>query len=158
MHVLTGVRCPTCNSPSPERHPAVQWEGEVHLCRDLWHSPTAAEIEARDEAPRMAAEVGTMSKASEWARRYVGLVREREVLDHDIHDMRLVWHGGAKQRQVAIVQASAHGGVALQVQHAHLSAVEAIAFARWILDTFGEASVAESPRVGQAAEAPGGLP
>lgn len=30
-------RCPTCNSPSPELHPAVQWEGEVQICHDDWH-------------------------------------------------------------------------------------------------------------------------
>ena len=29
--------CPTCGSPSPERHPAVQWEGEVHICVDDFH-------------------------------------------------------------------------------------------------------------------------
>jgi hypothetical protein len=31
-------RCPTCDSPSPERHPAMQWEGEVQPCRDSWHT------------------------------------------------------------------------------------------------------------------------
>jgi len=30
-------RCPTCDSPSPELHPSVQWEGEVQPCRDEWH-------------------------------------------------------------------------------------------------------------------------
>jgi hypothetical protein len=39
-------RCPTCNSGHPERHPAVQHEGEVHLCRDPYHRPSAEEIEA----------------------------------------------------------------------------------------------------------------
>lgn len=34
-------RCPTCTSPSPELHPAVQYEGEVEVCRDSWHSPIA---------------------------------------------------------------------------------------------------------------------
>jgi hypothetical protein len=30
-------RCPTCDSPDPKRHPAVQWEGEVQWCKDAWH-------------------------------------------------------------------------------------------------------------------------
>lgn len=34
--------CPRCGSPSPERHPAVQCEGEVELCTDDFHMrPTA---------------------------------------------------------------------------------------------------------------------
>jgi len=33
-------KCPTCQSPNPKHHPAVQWGGEVHLCRDQWHKPT----------------------------------------------------------------------------------------------------------------------
>ena len=40
-------KCPTCQSSNPSFHPAVQHEGEVHLCRDPWHKPTAAEIEAK---------------------------------------------------------------------------------------------------------------
>ena len=31
-------RCPTCTSPSPELHPAMQHEGEVQPCRDDWHN------------------------------------------------------------------------------------------------------------------------
>lgn len=34
-------RCPTCNSPAPHMHPAVQYEGEVELCIDDFHlTPT----------------------------------------------------------------------------------------------------------------------
>ena len=28
---------PTCKSPHPSLHPAVQFEGEVQPCRDSWH-------------------------------------------------------------------------------------------------------------------------
>ena len=30
-------RCPRCDSPQPHLHPAVQWEGEVHICPHEWH-------------------------------------------------------------------------------------------------------------------------
>jgi len=34
-------RCPTCNSPAPHLHPAVQFEGEVEICKDAYHQPSA---------------------------------------------------------------------------------------------------------------------
>lgn len=33
-----GRICPTCGSTAPERHPAVQYEGEVSPCRDSFHN------------------------------------------------------------------------------------------------------------------------
>lgn len=34
-------KCPTCESPKPHLHPAVQFEGEVHTCIDDFHlTPT----------------------------------------------------------------------------------------------------------------------
>lgn len=32
------MRCPTCDSPSPELHPAIQCGGEVEVCHDPFHA------------------------------------------------------------------------------------------------------------------------
>lgn len=34
---LRSARCPSCDSPDPKRHPAMQHGGEVQLCFDAWH-------------------------------------------------------------------------------------------------------------------------
>ncbi|MCF7551003.1 hypothetical protein [Pseudonocardia sp. WMMC193] len=33
------ARCPRCGSHNPKLHPAVQHEGEVHVCPHPWHGP-----------------------------------------------------------------------------------------------------------------------
>lgn len=35
-------RCPRCDSPQPHLHPAVQHEGEVHICPHPWHEATSS--------------------------------------------------------------------------------------------------------------------
>lgn len=42
-HVSAADRCPACQSPAPNLHPAVQHEGEVQVCRDPWHQPVGAQ-------------------------------------------------------------------------------------------------------------------
>ena len=39
-HSPKKTRCPRCDSPSPELHPAMQCEGEVQPCPHEWHKPT----------------------------------------------------------------------------------------------------------------------
>lgn len=36
-------RCPSCDSPSPHLHPAVQFEGEVRVCRHDFHRTVTPE-------------------------------------------------------------------------------------------------------------------
>lgn len=36
-------RCPTCTSPDPKLHPAMQHEAEVEICKDSWHGPVTNE-------------------------------------------------------------------------------------------------------------------
>ena len=43
-------KCPTCGSPSQGLHPAVQHEGEVHLCKDPWHNAGCL-VEKKKEIP-----------------------------------------------------------------------------------------------------------
>lgn len=36
------TRCPRCQSPKPELHPAMAFEGEVQVCAHEWHRSTDA--------------------------------------------------------------------------------------------------------------------
>lgn len=40
---VTDRRCPRCDAPRPELHPAVQHEGEVQPCPHPWHDPIGSE-------------------------------------------------------------------------------------------------------------------
>lgn len=43
------MNCPTCESPKPHLHPALQADGwEVYICRDPWHSLKTAVRESLD--------------------------------------------------------------------------------------------------------------
>ncbi|QGT55147.1 hypothetical protein SEA_FORZA_186 [Gordonia phage Forza] len=37
------LECPTCTSPNPKLHPAVQHEGEVHICNDTFHNESGVD-------------------------------------------------------------------------------------------------------------------
>ena len=44
--------CPTCGCTIKSHHPAVQEGGEVQLCFDQWHEPTAQQILEREARER----------------------------------------------------------------------------------------------------------
>jgi hypothetical protein len=63
-------KCPTCESPSPGLHPAIQHEGEVSVCKDAWHDAaripvgyerrpdgTLAALSSRPEGPQERSEL-----------------------------------------------------------------------------------------------------
>jgi hypothetical protein len=45
-------KCPTCGSPWPDLHPAVQYEGEATICKDTFHRSTAQGREMLDRAEK----------------------------------------------------------------------------------------------------------
>jgi hypothetical protein len=56
--------CPSCDSPDPARHPAMQLEGEVQPCGDPWHDPLPPEIAAIATPPHEVSTVAGTASAS----------------------------------------------------------------------------------------------
>ena len=62
------MKCPTCNSPAPHLHPAVQVGGEVETCIDGFH------LEATSQnTPSIIAEVNAKRRAKELSEAYPSL-------------------------------------------------------------------------------------
>lgn len=55
------AHCPTCDSPDPKLHPAMQWEGEVQPCDDMWHRIGVRIQELRQKQRRTKAEEGELA-------------------------------------------------------------------------------------------------
>jgi hypothetical protein len=49
LAILDAAKCPRCGSPDPKLHPAVQFEGEVHVCPHPWHLDAPARPAGHDE-------------------------------------------------------------------------------------------------------------
>ncbi len=54
-------KCPTCDSPDPARHPAMQYGGEVQVCKDPWHAPLDNPVPTELETLR--ADLATAARA-----------------------------------------------------------------------------------------------
>ena len=60
------LRCPTCDSPQPRLHPAVQYEGEVEICNDPKQEAADAAI---DELQKWIGRLGALHASAVRMRR-----------------------------------------------------------------------------------------
>lgn len=88
-------KCPSCESPDPARHPAVQFEGEVHICPDSFHQAAKPEEETFSDSKKW-----LRASAAMWRRSYIASEYANNVLRKQLQ----------RAREIAEQRSGAHGG------------------------------------------------
>ena len=101
------LRCPTCTSPSPERHPAMQHGGEVQPCRDGWHQPESEKPDHHADKVRASAaeaERDAWKAAAEKAKRELSEAVEQATQAHRLigveRDQTSAWKAAAEKARL----------------------------------------------------------